>query len=244
MRQRLTTAAEAWTVFTDDTAWQERLAGQSLNAEQSRLLTEAALWAALLQQDMVTEVIVSDDAPQFKVFGFWTDLCWVHAERGVNRLVPLHERQRRAQENVQDQIWTFYQKLKSYREDPRKRSQVRLGREFDRIFTQSTCWPELNQALRTIHAKKEQLLLVLEHPDVPLHNNLSENDIRDYVKKKKISAGTRSDLGRRCRDTFLSLKKTCRKLGLSFWEYLQDRLRHRHGIPPLSDLIRKAAANA
>lgn len=243
VRQRFQQAAKAWTVFSDDSAWQEWLAGQLLNAEQSRLLTEATLWAALLQQDVVTEVIVSDDAPQFKIFGFWNDLCWVHAERGVNRLVPLNERQRRAQEQVQDQIWAYYQKLKSYREDPQKRSKVRLEREFDRIFTQSTCWSELNQALRMIHGKKERLLLVLEHPDVPLHNNLAENDIRDYVKKKKISAGTSSDLGRRCRDTFLSLKKTCRKLGVSFWEYLKDRLGQRHGIPPLPDLIRKAAAN-
>lgn len=244
VRQRFQTAAKAWTVLASDDAWQEWLAGQSLSAEHGRLFTEATLWAALLQQDVVTEVIVSDDAPQFKIFGFWNDLCWVHAERGVNRLVPVHERQRQAQEKVQDQIWAFYQRLKSYREKPRKRSKARLENEFDRIFTQSTCWPELNQALRTIHAKKERLLLVLERPDVPLHNNLSENDIRDYVKKKKISAGTRSDLGRRCRDTFLSLKKTCRKLGVSFWEYLQDRLRQSHAIPPLPDLIRKAAANA
>lgn len=242
VRQRFQEAAEAWTVFGNDAAWQEWLAEQSLNGEQSRLFTEATLWAALLQQDIVTEVIVSDDAPQFKIIWFWNGLCWVHAERGVNRMVPLNERQRRAQERVQDQIWGFYQKLKSYREDPQKRAKVRLEREFDRIFTQSTGWPELNQALRTIHAKKERLLLVLEHPDVPLHNNLSENDIRDYVKKKKISAGTRSDLGRRCRDTFLSLKKTCRKLGVSFWKYLKDRLGQRHEIPPLPDLIRQAAA--
>ena len=85
---------------------------------------------------------------------------------------------------------------------------------------------------------------MLDRPEIPLHNNLSENDIRDYVKKRRISAGTRSDLGRRCRDTFLSLKKTCRKLGVSFWEYLQDRLLGRGVIPPLPDLIRRAALSA
>ena len=88
------------------------------------------------------------------------------------------------------------------------------------------------------------MLLVLDHPDIPLHNNLSENDIRQYVKKRKISAGTRSDAGRRCRDTFLSLKTTCRKLGVTFWGYLQDRIQGLHGIPLLSDLIRSKAAES
>ena len=243
VRERFQGPAKAWTLFADDATWQGWLGQQSLSGEHRRLLTEATLWAALLQQEVVTEVIVSDDAPQFKIFGFWNGLCWVHAERGVNRLAPLNQRQLRAQERVQDQIWTFYQELKSYRQAPSRRDKTRLEREFDRIFTQSTSWGALNDALRTIHAKKEQLLLVLEHPDVPLHNNLAENDIRDYVKKRKISAGTRSDLGRRCRDTFLSLKKTCRKLGVSFWDYLKDRVAQLHEIPPLPELIRAAAEN-
>jgi len=72
------------------------------------------------------------------------------------------------------------------------------------------------------------LLLVLERPEIPLHNNLSENDIREYVKRRKVSGSTRSDEGRRCRDTFTSLKKTCLKLGVSFWEYLLDRISKRN----------------
>ena len=82
---------------------------------------------------------------------------------------------------------------------------------------------------------------MLERPEIPLHNNLSENDIRDYVKKRKISATTRSENGRQARDTFLSLKKTCQKLGLSFWDYLLDRLARQYHIPPLPLLIRAAA---
>ena len=105
-----------------------------------------------------------------------------------------------------------------------------------------TGWPELNEALQKIHGKKGELLLVLEHPEIPLHNNLSENDIRQYVKKRKISAGTRSDAGRRCRDTFLSLKTTCRKLGVTFWRYLRDRIGRLNQIPSLADLIRRKAA--
>src|ERR1019366_7860626 len=86
------------------------------------------------------------------------------------------------------------------------------------MITQKTRYQTLNQLLRRLHQNKAELLLVLERPDIPLHTNDSERDIRDYVKKRKVSGGTRSDVGRRCRDTFISLKKTCRKLGVSFWD--------------------------
>ena len=102
----------------------------------------------------------------------------------------------------------------------------------------------MNEVLQRLHGKKEELLLVLEHPEVPLHNNRNEGDIREYAKKRKVSAGTRSDLGRRCRDTFLSLKKTCRKLGVSFWSYLRDQIGGLRQIPPLAELMHLAAAHA
>jgi hypothetical protein len=100
----------------------------------------------------------------------------------------------------------------------------------------------LNQLLKRIHKNKSELLLVLTRPEIPLHTNGSETDIRDYVKKRKISGGTRSDTGRQCRDTFTSLKKTCRKLDVSFWHYLLDRVSGIGDILPLSELIRQHAA--
>jgi hypothetical protein len=93
-----------------------------------------------------------------------------------------------------------------------------------------------------IRDHKADLLRVLERPEVPLHNNGCESDIREYVKRRKISGGTRSDEGRRCRDTFTSLKKTCRKLGVNFWNYLLDRVGGLGQIPCLADLIRQRAA--
>jgi len=95
----------------------------------------------------------------------------------------------------------------------------------------------LNLALQRLYENKAELLLVLNRPEIPLHNNLSENDIREYVKRRKVSGSTRSELGRRCRDTFTSLKKTCRKLGISFWDYLVDRVSQNQKVPPLPDVI-------
>ena len=82
--------------------------------------------------------------------------------------------------------------------------------------------------------------MVLDRPETPLHTNGSENDIRCHVTRRKISAGTRSDAGRDCRDAFLGLSKTCSKLGIAFWDYLGNRLLvpgHRL-IAPLPALIR------
>jgi hypothetical protein len=95
----------------------------------------------------------------------------------------------------------------------------------------------LNQSLKRLNKLKDKLLLVLKRPEIAIHTNGSEGDIRDYVKKRKVSGGTHSDLGQKCRDTFVSLKKTCRKLGISFWEYLHDR-HHEQKLPLLSDILK------
>ncbi|WP_419832465.1 hypothetical protein [Endozoicomonas atrinae] len=83
-------------------------------------------------------------------------------------------------------------------------------------------------------------LAVLDDPNLPLHNNLSESQIREHVKRRKISGGTRSEAGRQARDTFASLKKMCRLHEISFWSYLRDRLNGYNVIPRLSEFIKKA----
>lgn len=223
--------------------WEAHLHAPGLTTERHRrMATEGALVGSLFRHGVSPElVIVSDDAGQFNVAGFLHALCWIHAERTIHTLLPFSEANRAAQAAVRDQIWGFYQDLKAFKLTPREDTQRTLRERFDAIFTQRTGFHTLNLALQRLHANKAELLLVLERPEIPLHNNLSENDIRDYVKKRKISATTRSEAGRAARDTFLSLKKTCQKLGLSFWHYLQDRLAHTQLLPPLPTLLRAAA---
>ena len=124
---------------------------------------------------------------------------------------------------------------------PAEETKITLGKRFDEIFATETCSSVLDAALRRLAKNKKELLLVLDRPDIPLHNNLSEGDIREYVKKRKISGSTRSEDGRCCRDTFTSLKKTCRKLDVPFWDYLNDRISNANVILPLPDLIRAKA---
>ena len=96
--------------------------------------------------------------------------------------------------------------------------------QIDRIFRRRTGFVTLDRLLARLHANKAELLMVLERPEIPLHTNGSENDIRCQVTRRKVSAGTRSDAGRDCRDAFLGLAKTCAKHGVAFWNYLGSRL--------------------
>ena len=144
-------------------------------------------------------------------------------------------------DTVRDKIWKLYEGLKRYKQNPGLKAKARLETMFDQIFTTRTSSATLNQALKRLYNNKAELLLVLKRPEIPLHNNAAENAIREYVRKRKISGSTRSQAGRKCRDTFASLKKTCRKLRVSFWEYLKDRIEKISLIPDLSDLIREQA---
>ncbi len=229
--------------FADKAAWEAHLRKLGIATERHlRVATEGALVASILSHGVSPElVILSDDAGQFKVAGFLHALCWIHAERTINTILPFSDANREAQAAVRDQIWQFYHDLKEFKCTASEEKKLVLETRFDAIFTQKTCFQTLNLALKRLHANKTELLLVLERPEIPLHNNLSENDIRDYVKKRKISSTTRSAAGRAARDTFLSLKKTCQKLGLSFWHYLQDRLARKNHLLPLPVLIRTAA---
>jgi hypothetical protein len=186
-------------------------------------------------------VILSDDAGQFNVAGVLTALCWIHAERPIHPRLPCSAANRAAPAAVRSQSWQFYQDLKAFKCPPSDAQKRSLATRVGDIVTPKTGFQTLNLALKRLHANKTELLLGLERPEVPLHTNLSENAIRDYVKKRKRSATSRSEASRAARDTFLSLKKTCQKLGISFWPYLQDRLARQNNLPPLPLLIRTAA---
>ena len=151
-------------------------------------------------------------------------LCWVHAERLVHKLDTFTEKTRAAKEKVRALIWWLYSDLKAYSNAPDPRRKAALKARFDRIFKRRTGFATLDRLLERLHANKAELLRVLDRPEIPLNTNGSENDIRCQVTRRKISGTTRSDSGRDARDAFLGLAKTCRKLGISFWDYLGSRL--------------------
>ena len=230
--------------FADAAAWQAHLDELGISRltvapDPVQMATEGALWGAIQAHALLPDtVIVSDDAGQFRVGRH--ALCWVHAERLVHKLDTFTGEQRTAQQHLRHLIWWFYRDLKAYARAPSRRRRSELRARFDRIFKRRTGFVMLDRLLARLHANKSELLMVLERPEVPLHTNGSENDIRAQVIRRKISGGTRSEAGRACRDAFLGLVKTCRKLGISFWHYLGARLGVpvSPAVPPLPDLVR------
>jgi hypothetical protein len=228
--------------FADQAAWTAHLqklgiADLKVNPDPVLIATEGALWGSVKDHGFLREgVIISDDAGQFKVGQH--GLCWVHAERLVHKLDTFTDQNRAAQSTTRAAIWQLYSDLKAYRGAPTAQRKADLEAEFDRIFTGKTGFITLDRLLARLHANKAELLKVLERPDIPLHTNGSENDIRCHVTRRKVSGGTRSDRGRDARDIFLGLTKTCTKLGISFWNYLGARLIvPGPAVPPLAELI-------
>ena len=236
--------------FSDQNAWIAHLKKLGLtelkvNPDPVEVATEGALWGSIKAHGLLPNtVIVSDDAGQFNVGEH--ALCWIHAERLVHKLDAFTDENRKAQRHIRGLIWRFYRDLKAYRLAPSEKRKASLTARFDRIFRRQTGFVTLDRLLKRLHANKAELLKVLERPEIPLHTNGSENDIRSHVTKRKVSGGTRSDLGRDCRDGFLGLVKTCKKLGIVFWDYLGSRLGvpGQPEVPSLAEIVKHRCASA
>ena len=240
IQSRLRTAAGQQVL--DAAAWQTLLERLGVTAKwHVRLASEAALLGSVLAHGCNPDlVIVSDDAGQFGVLTHAQ--CWIHGDRRLARLNAFNDQYQQEQDGVRERLWDYYRELKAYQAAPKQSKKAGLSARFDTIFTTTTSFTTINEVLKGIREEKAEFLRVLERPEVPLHNNVAEGDLREYVSIRKVSGGTRSDLGRRCRDTFASLKKTCRKLGVPLWDYLLDRLTGADTVPRLTELIRRKVA--
>jgi hypothetical protein len=141
-----------------------------------------------------------------------------------------------------DTYWDYYRQLLKYREAPSDSQRIRLDNLFDEIFSTATAYDALDQRIAKTKAKKHCLLLVLDHPELPLHNNDAELSARGRVRKRVVSFGTRVQDGTKAWDTFMSLSATTQKLGINFLDYLYDRISGLCRIPNLANLITQRAA--
>ncbi len=182
--------------FGDAAAWHGRLRQLGITQPRHiRIATEGAVLGSLIAHGVSPELaILSDGAGQYDVLVHAA--CWIHAERPLARLIPYSDEHRAAITKVRGQIWELYQDLKGYRQRPEPSRRQDLEARFDALCTQQTGFPSIDGVLKAMGAHRAALLRVLDRPEVPLHNNLSEGNLRDYVKKRKISGSTRSELGR------------------------------------------------
>lgn len=189
----------------------------------------------------VVACLLTDNCSVYNDLTSEQGLCWVHDARHYLKLMPRTPSFQQELAAFMDEYWNFYRKLLAYREAPRPAEAVQLEAEFERLFRRAVHHQELAKCQARTRGNKAQLLLVLRHPELPLHNNAAELAARRRVRKRDVSLGPRSPAGVRAWDTLQGLVETTRKLGVKFTDYLEDRLKGLGKIPPLAELIRQRA---
>jgi hypothetical protein len=186
----------------------------------------------------VVQTLLCDDAPQFKLITDDLALCWVHEGRHYKKLSPVVACHQEALDQFLDEFWDYYRDLLAYRDSPSEQAAEKLRAEFLTLFGIDSGYQQLDERKRLTQAKIAELLLVLEHPELPLHNNPAELAARTMVQRRNISYATQTTEGTKAWDTFMSLVATTRKLGISFFEYVRDRISNTGTIPSLATIIR------
>ena len=234
-----------WDQDLDEAALEQLLSAHlpQLGDQQHKWIVDALAVAAYHAQTEwpVVRLLICDDAPQFTWVTVDLALCWVHEGRHYKKLTPWVAAHRKALDDFLTDFWDFYDDLLTYRDHPAPLERARLAAAFDKLCATSTDYWALNDRIAKTRAKKTALLLVLDHPEIPLHNNPAELGARQRVRKRDVSFGPRTAEGARAWDTFMSLADTTRKLGVSFYHFIHDRVTGANQLPALADIIDERA---
>lgn len=216
-----------------------------LNAQSRTRIQEAAAIAFYHQQSLmpIVQTLVCDDAPQFKELTDDLMLCWIHEARHYKKLTPVVAVHQQELEEFLKQFWQYYRQLLDYRNAPDERQAQELASEFERLLSKKSGYNQLDERKQLTLAKASELLLVLAHPELPLHNNPAELAARTMVQRRNISYATQTEQGTQAWDLFMSLVATTRKLGISFFEYVGDRISGVGKIPSLGRMIDERSAS-
>ncbi len=210
---------------------------------RTRILEATAIASYHKEEDYpVIPILLCDDAPQFKLLTEYLALCWIHEGRHYKKLSPVVPYNLRRLEEFITRYWEYYRKLLGYKKAPSQEQSLCLTEEFDRLFSTKTGYDALDERIAKTKAKKENMLLVLKFPEIPLHNNASELGARQQARKRDVSLHTMVPDGTKANDTFLTIVETCKKLGINCYDYFLDRIKRLSAIPPLSQLIAERAS--
>jgi len=214
---------------------------ERLNEQQRARVFEAAALSAYHHQTAmpIVPLLLSDDAPQFRSITVEQALCWIHEGRHYKKLTPFLDYHRQLLEDFRTRFWAFYHQLQDYRTSPSPALATGLSEAFDTLFSAVTGYDALDRRIAKTKAGKAKLLRVLAHPEIPLHNNPAELAVRLRVRKRDISFGPRTNDGVAAWDTFMTLAATAKKLGVSFFAYIHDRVSETNALPSLAETIKQ-----
>jgi len=206
---------------------------------RTRIMEAAAIAAYHNQTEFpVVQVLLSDDAPQFKQLTGEQALCWVHDGRNYKKLEPIVPLYKKELENFRCRYWDYYRELLLFKECPNQEKAEKLSDDFDVLFSTKTNYQALNDRIEKTKEKKFELLLVLKYPELPLHNNDAELGARAQVRKRDVSLHTITEEGTKASDSFSTIVQTAKKLGVSVYDYFNDRVSKSFKMPSLAEMIR------
>ncbi|PXF57536.1 MAG: hypothetical protein C4B58_02445, partial [Deltaproteobacteria bacterium] len=183
--------------------------------------------------------LLTDDAPQFKKVTEEQGLCWVHDGRLYKKLNPVVPLYREQLDDFLTRFWDYYEKLLEYKEQPTCVQAEKLSAEFDELFSSKTGYYALDDRIEKTKTKEEELLKVLKYPELPLHNNGSELEVRAEKRRQDVSLQIKTEEGTKAKDTFLTIIQTAKKLGVSAYKYIYDRISRQFNMPSLAELIKQ-----
>ena len=204
-----------------------------------RIMEAAAI--AYYHQELgrpVVQVLLGDDAPQFKLITKELSLCWVHDGRHYKRLMPIVPNHQKELTTFLDSYWKFYHTLHEYKKNPSPEFASSISAEFDILFSTKTDYDELNKRISKTKAKKRELLLVLKYPELPLHNNRAELGARVQKRREDVSLQTITKEGTDAKDSMQTVVETAKKHSVNAYKYILDRISKKFKMPSLASLIR------
>jgi len=183
--------------------------------------------------------LICDDAPQFKQLTKYLGLCWIHDGRHYKKLTPIFKCHQQTLDDFIKRYWNYYHQLLDYTKTPNPSKSITLAKEFDDLFNAHTDYEQLNNRIAKTLAKREELLLALKFPQLPLHNNASELAARVQARYRDISLHTMSQKGTKIKDTIMTISQTAKKLGVRTYEYIYDRVSGHNNMTSLAQLIKE-----
>lgn len=207
------------------------------NQQAQKNIKDAAAIAAYREHAHSLNILLTDDAPQFKAITKWLALCWIHEGRPYKKLSPILDLYKKYTDTFLKDFWDYYRSLLAYKESPTPKKAKKLSKEFDVLFSRKTGYQELDDRAALTKAQKENLLLVLQFPDLPLHNNASELAAREQARRRDISFHTMSLKGTVAKDAFMTIVATAKKHNVNVYDYFLDRITKTYEMTSLADLI-------
>ena len=189
------------------------------------------------EEDRLKIPLITDDAKQYHGLSLIECLCWIHEIRHYIKMSPILAYHKKILDSFLQELFKYYESMLLYKINPNEDFKIELKQKFEELVFKNYGYRELDQRLATTWENRDRLLQFLEHPEVPLHNNESEIAAREPVIKRKISYGTRSELGKCAWENVLSIKDTCRKLGVNFFQYMIDIYSNSFSMPRLAEII-------